>query len=120
MARKHKYSVGKVLSDQAMEVHGLTVRAWRKKDQQLQLVRELVDRIDDLKLTLQLGKDVNAFGSFAEFEAIVRLVDEVGKQSGGWLKRLHSKSQNAAASIPSEQRAPILSSRAAPPMGATP
>lgn len=119
-ARRHKYGIGADLRDQATAVLRCTHRAWRDRSRQLQLVRELVIAIDDLKLTVQLAKDVAAFASFNEFEAIARLVDDVGRQSGGWLKRLHSTSQNAPADLPLEQRAPILSSRAAPPSGATP
>lgn len=118
-ARRHKYGIGTDLRDQATTVQRCALRAWRDRNQQLQRVRELVIAVDDLKLTVQLAKDVAAFASFDEFEAIARLVDDVGRQSGGWLKRLHSTSQNAQASSPG-QRAPILSSRAAPPSGATP
>lgn len=119
-ARRHKYGIGKDLRDQATTVQRCVLRAWRDKAHQLERVRELVVAVDDLKLTVQLAKDVVAFASFDEFEAIARLVDDVGRQSGGWLKKLHSASQNAPAAQPLEQRAPILSSRAASPSGATP
>jgi hypothetical protein len=119
-ARRHRYGIGTDLRDQATAVQRCTLRAWRDRNHQLQRVRELVIAIDDLKLTVQLAKDVCAFASFDEFEAIARLVDDVGRQSGGWLKRLHSQSQNAQGALPLEQRAQILSSRAASPSGATP
>lgn len=119
-ARRHKYGIGTDLRDQATAVSRSVLRAWRDRNNQLQRVREVVIAIDDLKITVQLAKDVAAFASFEEFEVIARLVDDVGRQSGGWLKRLHSQSQNVQAALPLEQRAQILSSRAAPPSGATP
>lgn len=119
-ARKHKYGIGTDLRDQATAVSRCVLRAWRDRNHQMQRVREVVIAIDDLKITVQLAKDVAAFASFDEFEVIARLVDDVGRQSGGWLKRLHSQSQNAQAALPLEQRAQILSSRAASPSEATP
>jgi len=81
------------------------------RSQQLRRVHELSDAIDELKLRIRLSKQVNAFGSFGEFETIVRTTADLGRQCGGWLKRLHSKGQNAQAASPPAQRASILSSR---------
>jgi hypothetical protein len=74
-------------------------------------VRELVVAVDELKYSMQMGKDVNAFGSFREFEAIARLVNELGARCGGWLNAV-AKGQNEKALAPA-QRAQILSSRVA-------
>jgi hypothetical protein len=117
MARRHKYPTGTDIRAAAKAVVLAALRAWRDRDEKLPRVRELCASIDILKIELQLGMDVAAF-RWAEFEAIIDLVDEVGRQSGGWLNRLHPKGQNAQAKLPLEQRAPILSSRAA--LGATP
>lgn len=117
-ARRHKWGVGKDLRDQSTAVSRAVHRAWRDRNNQLQRVRELIVAIDELKLSVQLAKDVDAYASFAEFEAIARLVDEVGRQSGGWFKSLQPASQNAQ-TVTSGQRAPILSSRAATPLVAT-
>lgn len=111
-SRYHKYTIGQDLRSQAMTVTRAAFRAWRDQTRQVQRAHELAIAIDELKLSLQLGKDIKAFGSFREFEAVARLASDIGRQCGGWLKRLHSKSQNAGASAP-RQRAPILSSQAA-------
>jgi len=120
MARRHKYSTGVDLRSAAKGVVLVALRAWRDPAGRLDRVRQLCEAVDALKVDLQLGKDVDAFRSFREFEAIVRLVDEVGRQSGGWLKRLLPKGQDARADHPPAQRAPILSSRSASRAGATP
>lgn len=119
MARRHKYTTGVDLRAAAKAVVVAVIRAWRAYDDKPARLRELSEEIDVLKLELKLGKDVDAFKSWKEFEAIVRLVNEVGRQSGGWLNERHSKGQNARARKSSTQRAPILSSFSAS-QGATP
>jgi hypothetical protein len=110
--RFHKYSAGADLRFHAMQVARCVHKAWRDPNQRLARVLELCNAVDDLKISMQLGKAVRAFGSFAEFEALARLVHELGQQSGGWLKKLQSKGQNAQAREPA-QRAQILSTQGA-------
>lgn len=60
----------------------------------------LVRAIDDLKLQLQLAKELALFQHFAEFEQLAGLAVEVGKQSGGWrcgVLRLHCSNPGRAA-----------------------
>jgi hypothetical protein len=110
--RFHKYSVGADLRAGAMQVARSFHKAWRDQDQRLARVLELCGAVDDLKISLQLAKEVKAFGGFAEFEALAKLINALGAQSGGWLKSLQSKGQNAEAREPA-QRAQILSTRVA-------
>lgn len=117
--RRHRYLIGQDLRAQAMRVARCVHKAWRERSRQLQRVHELSEAVDDLKLTLQLCDAVKAFRSLGEFEAVARVVSDLGRQCGGWLKQLHSKGQNDRAETPPGQRAQILSSRAAP-QGATP
>lgn len=117
--RRHKYRVGSELCDGARGIARATVRAWRDRDVQLERVEELCTLIDDFKITMQLAKAIDAWPSFNEFEAIVRLVSGIGQQSGGWRKRLKTMGQIAQGGQRPEQSAPILSSRAAS-QGATP
>jgi hypothetical protein len=115
MARVHRHESGRDLRRAAARVVRRALGVWRAKSLKGKVARgkRLAAAIDSLKLELQLCKDVNAFRSWNEFEAVVRLVDEVGRQSGGWLKRLTPKGQSARAVSPPGQRAPILSSRSA-------
>lgn len=109
-ARKNRYSVGTDLRNAAREVCRRTFIAWRDRQRQLIQVRELSVSIDDLKLEMMLAKDVGAFRSDQEFEAVARLVTDLGRQCGGWLKELSRAGQNGKGNPPG-QRAPILSSR---------
>lgn len=110
--RFHKHQIGADLRAFAMQVARCIHKAWRDPGERLARVSELCAAVDDLKISMQLGKAVKAFGSFAEFEALARLVNELGQQSGGWLKSLQSKGQNAT-DRGQPQRAQILSTRAA-------
>jgi hypothetical protein len=112
MARYHKYAIGTDLRRDASKVYRCVDRAWHQAERRILRLRELSFAIDDLRLTLQLGKAQAAFHSFGEFEAISREVVSLGKQCGGWLKRLQGRGQNGPAS-PAGQRAQILSAHAA-------
>lgn len=78
-SRYHKYTIGQDLRSQAMAVTRAAFRAWRDQTRQVQRAHELAIAIDELKLSLQLGKDVKAFGSFREFEIIADVHQKFGK-----------------------------------------
>lgn len=102
--RYHKYQVGADLRHQAMQVARLAQRAWRDRAQQAEHVGRLVWAVDEVKLTLQLAKTVQAFASFAQFEACATLAVQLGKQSGGWHRQLVT-SQRASTGTPSKGQA---------------
>ncbi|HJS35399.1 MAG TPA: four helix bundle protein [Pseudoxanthomonas sp.] len=112
--RYHKYAIGKDMRKQARKIVRLCHRAWRDRGQQLKWVDALVWAIDELKLSLQMGSQIKAFKSFAQFEGLIRLGEEIGKQAGGWKRQLiqHPKGQNSTRNAAAE-RAQILSTCAA-------
>jgi hypothetical protein len=112
-ARINRYSVGEELRTQARAVVRSAKRAWWEKRKQLAHLARLVEAIDNLKIELQLAQQLHAFRSFGEFEAVAKLVGELGRQCGGWRKEAITKSRNASNANPSVQRAPILSAQAA-------
>jgi hypothetical protein len=116
-ARLDRYSVGVELRNDAREVVRRTFTAWHDKQRQLIRVRELSVAIDALKIDMMLAKDISAFRSDGEFEAVAGAVRDLGKQCGGWLKELSRKGQSGQGKPPG-QRAQILSSRDAPQPGA--
>jgi hypothetical protein len=109
--RYHKYTHGTQLREQAMGIARLAHRAWRDHQHRGTWTTKLIWAVDDLKLSLQLGKQIEAFVSFAQFDMLARLCSDLGKQCGGWRKQQHRDSQNAGADKPPPQRAEILSSR---------
>lgn len=109
-ARSHKYACGAELRAAARRVAKAANRAWREHSRRLELISRLVLSIDDLKLELQVSQRLHAFKSFAQFEAIARLVSALGRQCGGWQKEQHRKGQNSSTPM-STERAQILSAR---------
>ena len=89
--RYHKYTLGTELRQQAMLICQLVARAWREKTQNLAILKRLVATVDDLKIQLQLGKELQVFQNFSVFERLAALTVTVGKQSGGWLRHSQSK-----------------------------
>ena len=111
--RAHRYTLGSDLRQQAMTVARLAHKAWRERENQSARIADLSEAIDDLKLRMQLGNQVHAFASFAQFEALARTAADLGRQCGGWQKQRNAKGQNVLAREP-VQSPSILSSRAAP------
>jgi hypothetical protein len=87
----HKYALGADLRRQAITVCRLILRAYSARDNRLYHIELLVVAVDDLKLLVQLAKEVKAFKSFSQFQLIAELSVSVGRQSGAWLKRSHSE-----------------------------
>jgi hypothetical protein len=113
--RADRYLVGADLRRQAADVRRLVDRAWRDRAQQRRWTQDLQWAIDELRITLQLGKDLRAFRSFAQFEALIRQAEALGRQVGGWLRaqqQSHPTGQNPARHARPE-RAQTLSTRAA-------
>ncbi len=107
--RLHRYTHGAVLRVRAMDVWESAVRAWRQRERQAELVDQLSEKIDGLKLAMQLGRQIGAFRSSGEFEAVYRAVADLGRQCGG-LKKWHAKRLNSVGQqhgLP--ERPPILS-----------
>jgi hypothetical protein len=109
--RRYRYTVGARLSEEALQVAMDAHGAWRDQQNEALLLR-LSESIDRLKLRMQLAQQVHAFASFAQFEALARVVIDLGKQCGGWQKKRSSKRQNGQKPA-SVQRSQILSSQAA-------
>ena len=119
--RRHRYGLGEELRGNAREVARLCNRAWRDRARQAYWTDQLVWAIDEVKVSLQLGQELRAFRSFGEFEALIRMAEDLGRQAGAWKRsQQHPKGQSAA-SCPTPQRAQTLSTRAASaPAGANP
>jgi hypothetical protein len=88
--RYHKYTLGTEMRQQAMKICQLVSRSWQDKARAPETLPRLVLAVDDLKIQLQLGRELQVFRNFAEFEKLAGLTVQVGKQSGGWLRRMQA------------------------------
>lgn len=92
-SRYHRYTLGTDLRQQALKLMRLVHRAWRDQANVRKHLQSLVWALDDFRLSLQLAKELHAFPSFALFEQLARLGDQVGRQCGGWLKSVAPTAQ---------------------------
>ena len=94
--RRHRYGLGEELRGNAREVMRICNRAWRDTANRLRWIVDLQWAIDELKTSLQVGKELHAFRSFGEFESLIRLAEDLGKQAGAWRRsQQHPNGQNA-------------------------
>jgi len=102
--RYHKYALGTDLRRQAMTVCRCIVRAATAQSETRERTLErLVLAVEDLKLSIQLAKELHAFASFAEFARLAELAVTVGKQSGGWRKSARARARPEV--LPEAQKA---------------
>lgn len=132
-SRYHKYTVGTDLRQGAMRIMRTVNQAVHDKPRQHEHVQQLVWRVDEYKLTLQLAMDVGAFAhsarttrgakttpspGFGAFEQAALLAQAVGKQCGGWLGALaRGRSRHQADQAPQGE---VAGSQCQPPAGAHP
>jgi len=89
--RYHKYAAGGDLRRQAMVLCQSVSRALSASgDSRLLQVRKLLVAVDDLKITIQLAKSLQAFASFTAFQRVAELAVGIGKQGGAWMRHLSS------------------------------
>ena len=90
--RYHKYTLGSDLRRQAMNVCRLVARAAQSRagPERARLLERLVWQVEDVKMSLQLGKELEVFVSFAQFQRLAEQAVAMGRQSGGWWKRARS------------------------------
>ncbi|MDM8544943.1 four helix bundle protein [Candidatus Venteria ishoeyi] len=93
--RYHKYTLGSELRSQVFKINQLIARAWQYKQQTNYYLKRIIRSIDDLKIQLQLAKELQVFRNFAEFQRLAELTISLGKQSGGWLRRLAKRQPEA-------------------------
>jgi len=86
--RYHNYTLGTELRQAAHLIRQEVAHAALWTPLRLQTLQWLVERIEELKISVQLAKELRAFANFAQFQRVVEPAVSVGRQSGGWLKRV--------------------------------
>jgi hypothetical protein len=87
--RYHKYTLGSELRQTAQRLCRLVARANDARDAaRATALDELVSAVEEMKTLLTLAQEVKAFANFNEFAGATELVVSLGKQSGGWRRRV--------------------------------
>ena len=98
-SKHHKYGLGLRLQQAACDTVARVVRAQNAGDEtRVHELEELRLAVEVLKNLLHLGKEVEAFKSFAAYRHAAELAVEAGRQAEGWLK--YSRAQRAPESRP--------------------
>lgn len=85
----NKYTFGVEIRTLVHRILVLVAKANTKQARRESLA-EVLDKLEELKITLRLCKEVKAFNSFKSFEVATKSVIEVAKQCEGWFKSLNS------------------------------
>jgi len=75
------------MRETAIDVVLLIARANRREDR-ARLLSRLCHRVDDLRLLINLGKELSAFQSFNQFAQVMEQVVGVSRQAEGWRKSI--------------------------------
>ena len=87
--RYHKYTLGTDLRRCAQRLCRLVTRAAQAgAAQRLAVLDELVLTVEEMKTLLTLAQETRAFANFNEFATATELTVGLGKQSGGWRRRV--------------------------------
>jgi len=78
--RYHKYTLGSELRRNALQICNLIHRAWQQKKQQCQLLLELKERIDEVKIQLHLAKKLGAIAHFSTFEWLAKQTVQLDRE----------------------------------------
>ena len=89
-SRSHKYTLGSELRNHSREVLRLVRRANAAADK-AELLLQLREQLEDLKLTIRLCKDVKAFANFNSYQYSINEVVNLSRQNEGWLKSVRKQ-----------------------------
>ena len=84
-SRYHKYTVGTELRNLSREILTLIIKANQAKDKKEALLK-VREKLEELKISIKICKEIKAFRSFKSFENSIRSVVTIAKQNEGWLK----------------------------------
>lgn len=90
--RYHKYTLGSDLRKQAMNINRWIARAVHDRAGRVRHIKRLIFSIDDMKVLIQLGKELKVFPNFKVFQTLAELAVGLGRQSGGWQRRVRPES----------------------------
>lgn len=81
-SRYHKYNVGADLRNASRKILVLIAKA-NVKEVRREVLRDVLDKIEEFKILIRLCKEIRAFRSFKSYEFATRLTIDVAKQCEG-------------------------------------
>jgi hypothetical protein len=88
--RFHKYTLGSKLREAAIELVVLISRC-NQREQREKWLPVLCAKVEEVKILVNLGKELQAFQSFKQFVQVMERVVAVARQAEGWRRSLQPK-----------------------------
>ncbi len=85
-SRFHKYALGARLRNSALDLVLLVARA-NRREERVAALDLLCRQVEELKVMLNLGKELQAFQSFREFAQLMEQVVNIARQAEGWRRK---------------------------------
>ena len=86
-SRYHKYSIGEILRNDARNIVMNIVKASiAYNKEKLILLKECGELIEEVKIFLNVSKELKAFNNYKSYHHAIKLVADVGRQNAGWMK----------------------------------
>lgn len=103
-ARFHKYTLGTKLREGAIELVVLVSRC-NQREQRDQWLPVLCAKVEELKILVNLGKELQAFQSFKQFVQVMEQVVAIARQAEGWRRSLQARERpEPVRTIPPRER----------------
>ena len=96
--RYHKYTLGSELRQTAQRLCRLVARANDARETRALVLDDLVLTVEEMKTLLTLAKEIGAFAQFNDFATAAELTVSLGKQSGGWRRRVRPEASSRSCS----------------------
>lgn len=80
-----KYSLGTKIRDEAIELVVFIYKANANKENRVDNVRMILERLQVIELLLRLSRDMQLL-SISAFASLVILTDDISRQASGWLR----------------------------------
>lgn len=96
--RYHKYAIGHEFRKLSRAILVLIAKA-NTKVARTECLTDAIEKLQELKILVHVGKEISAFKSFKSFEHVTKLIVDISRQCEGWLK-----SQNASGKKPGAAR----------------
>ncbi len=82
----HKYTLGLDLRTLSIKMLFLVHRANISKENRANILEELRDNCEEMKMLLRVSKELQAFHNFNNFEHSSKLIVDICRQAQSWLK----------------------------------
>jgi len=83
--KREQYVLGQRIENIAFDFLSLIVEANERKEKKLEILKKASVVLNKLRVFVRLARDLK-FLSFGHYEILSKMIDEIGRMLGGWIK----------------------------------